>query len=349
VSTALSPTLLRDLYVRMLLTRIVDEYTCKLYTEGSIGFVASCRGHEAAQIGSAACIEVGKDFTLPYYRDLGVVLTIGMTPHEVFRTYLLNRVPQSSQSSLPSIYRPFKGISAGATSILSQTRDVVSDVSEHIPFHHWGYHKHNMVTGPAPVATQMLHAAGIAFASKLRQASVVTIAYCGDGATREADFMEGMRFAAQQKLPVVFICEQACTHMPVDGRYHFSCLASLPLPVDLHHQQVDGTDIVAVYAAVQIAMQHVREGHGPVLLEMHVVRNRADLYLPQMREFIWSGEDLLLGKNDDLSDPLVRCQRHLQAADVWDTEWAQRLVERLSAEVECAWRDVLHDIFRSNL
>jgi 2-oxoisovalerate dehydrogenase E1 component alpha subunit len=347
VSTALSPTLLRDLYVRMLLTRIVDEYTCKLYTEGRIGIVASCRGHEAAQVGSAACIEVGKDFTLPYYRDLGVVLTIGMTPHEVFRTYLLNRVPQNSQSSLSSIYRPSKGIRAGSISLLSKTATVASDAPERMPFHHWGYHKHNMVTGPAPVATQMLHAAGIAFASKLRQASVVTVAYCGDGATTEADFMEGMRFAVQQQLPVVFVCEQACIHAPVDGRHYSSCLASLPLPADLHHRQVDGTDILAVYSAMSSAMQHAREGRGPVLLEMHVVRKRADLYLPQAREFVWSGGDLLLGRNGDLSDPLVRCQRHLQAADVWDNEWAQHLVERLSVEVECAWRDVLHDIFRS--
>ncbi len=80
--------ILRDLYARMLLTRIVDDYTCRLHQQGRVEFVATCRGHEATQVGSAVCIEVGKDFTLPYYRDLGVVLTIGMTPCEVFRTYL---------------------------------------------------------------------------------------------------------------------------------------------------------------------------------------------------------------------------------------------------------------------
>ena len=142
-----TPLLIRDLYTRMLYTRIVDDYTRNLRAQGFLDFVASCRGHEATQIGSAVCIEVGKDFTLPYYRDLGVVLTIGMTPHEVFRTYLQNR------SSRPS----------------AKTDRCAR---EGTPFHHWGYHKHNTVTGPAPVATQLLHAAGIAFACKMRKASV---------------------------------------------------------------------------------------------------------------------------------------------------------------------------------
>src|SRR5579883_3176243 len=88
----LSSAFIRDLYARMLLTRIVDEYTWKLYREHStqnhITALARACGHEAAQVGSAICIEKGIDFTLPYYRDLGVVLTIGMTPYEVFRTYL---------------------------------------------------------------------------------------------------------------------------------------------------------------------------------------------------------------------------------------------------------------------
>src|SRR5712692_748088 len=118
----------------MLLTRMVDEYAWKLYQQGSIGFVATCCGHEAAQVGSAMCIEVGNDFTLPYYRDLGVVLTIGMTPYEVFRTYLL-------------AYRQRTSTGAGFV----QNR----------PALHCGYHKRNTITGPAPVATQILHAAGI--------------------------------------------------------------------------------------------------------------------------------------------------------------------------------------------
>src|SRR5579883_2123962 len=134
-TTAPSTTFIRDLYARMLLTRLVDEYAWKLHKQGRIDMIARSYGHEAAQVGSAVCIERGTDFTLPYYRDLGVVLTIGMTPYEVFRTYFLQAQQRSSQTSL------FQ--SKGHTR------------AQHTM--HWGYHKYNTVTGPAPVATQILH------------------------------------------------------------------------------------------------------------------------------------------------------------------------------------------------
>jgi 2-oxoisovalerate dehydrogenase E1 component alpha subunit len=308
----------------MLCTRIVDDYTWKLHTQGFLDFVASCRGHEAAQVGSAVCIEVGKDFTLPYYRDLGVVLTIGMTPHEVFRTYLQNH--------------------ASKTGCLAQ---------EDAPFHHWGYHKHNTVTGPAPVATQLLHAAGIAFASKLRKAGVVTVAYCGDGATTEPDFFEGLRFAALHQLPVVFICEQAVAPQPKAAAIPPSCLDPLSLPGGLTHQQVDGTDVVTVYQSMQAAMQHARTGHGPVLLEMHVVRSLPNLHLPTLQEaesrppFVFDGLRTDC-ENGDMSDPLVRCQHYLQVHGVWDDDWANQVYTRISTEIACAWYDVLHDILQSS-
>src|SRR5712691_12668078 len=127
----------------MLLTRVVDDYAWRLYGHVPNGLLVSCRSHEAAQVGSALCIEAGKDFTLPYYRDLGVVLNIGMTVYEVFRTYL-------------QAYRQW----VNDSSVRAETRSATL---------HWGYLKHNIVTGPAPVATQILHAAGIAFASKLRK------------------------------------------------------------------------------------------------------------------------------------------------------------------------------------
>jgi TPP-dependent pyruvate/acetoin dehydrogenase alpha subunit len=379
----------------MLCTRIVDDYTWKLHTQGFIDFVASCRGHEAAQVGSAVCIEVGKDFTLPYYRDLGVVLTIGMTPHEVFRTYLQNRSPRHAPLPLTSLHDSSQGQGrireAGAVGIvpcadpaptimgcpspsggissvgvgLAPVSKTDRPAEEHAPFHHWAYHKHNTVTGPAPVATQLLHAAGIAFACKLRKASVVTVAYCGDGATTEPDFLEGLRFAAQHQLPVVFICEQASMQQSSGQAQESGTVGSrtglapvrdstfptnLSLPEGLTYRQVDGTDVVAVYQAMGIAMQHAREGRGPVLLEMHIVRSLPNLHLPACQE-TESKRPFILGsipEDGDMSDPLIRCQHYLQAHDVWDDDWANQLYTRISAEIECAWRDVLHDILQSS-
>ena len=283
-STPISPPLIRDLYARMLLTRCVDEYTRAIDPEGDS--VASCRGHEAAQVGSAHCIKVGHDFTLPYYRDLGVVLTIGMTPYEVFRTHLQNQHTPHTQ--------------------LEPTTQ------------HWGYYKHNTVSGPTPVATQLLHAAGIAFASKLRKTSAVTVAYCGDGAMGAPDFSEAIRFAALHTLPIIFICEQTCAESRVVG-----------LPIALTHHCINGIDVIAVYTAMQTAIQHTRAGKGPILLEMLVER---------LSTFSTEAEDV-----HEKNDPLLCCQKYLQMCGEWDEEWATTLLTRTYADVERALHSAQRD------
>jgi 2-oxoisovalerate dehydrogenase E1 component alpha subunit len=282
----------------MLLTRAVDECTCRLHEHGCNAFIAPCCGHEAAQVGSAVCIEVGKDFTLPYYRDLGVVLTIGMTPYEVLRTY---------------------------TQAYHRARTSEEHISRHDDAHvennhHWGYHKHNMVTGAAPVATQALHAAGIAFACKLRKAPVVTVAYCGDGAAAEPDFLEGITFAAHHLLPVVFVYEQ--------DNETASLLQTLSLPAGLEHHCIDGTDVIRVYTTMRAAMQHAREGHSPILLEMKV-HHPGTLSATEAQQI----------------DPLQICQRHLEERGAWDEAWATQIRTRFKNEVEQAMQDALQDSF----
>src|SRR5579875_747711 len=306
-----SPTRIRDLYTRMLLTRIVDECAWQLHKEGKIDFVASSRGHEAAQVGSAVCIEVGTDFTLPYYRDLGVVLTIGMSPYEVFRTYLqMHAATVHNEQGDGAQCRP-------------------------APLH-WGYHKHNAISEAAPVATQILHAAGIAFACKLRKASAVTVAYCGDGATAEPDFFEGICFAAQHQLPAIFICEQDCTHSRVGAASASSCTGALALPAGLTHRRIDGANIATVYTAMRSAMQHARGGHGPVLLEMYVTRSTP------------GADDQRSSGTPGGRDPLLCCQRVLEEQGLWDDAWAAQIRARISAEVEQALQDALRDA-RPNL
>ena len=304
--SASSATFLKDIYARMLLTRIVDGCAWSLFEQGCIGFVASSRGYEAAQVGSAVCIEVGVDFTLPYYRDLGVVLTIGMTPYEVFRTYLLAHHRHAVEDT--------------AKEIIGRSQTEARIV------HHWGYQKHNMITGVAPVATQILHAAGIAFACKLRKVQAVTVAYCGDGATAEPDFLEGIRFAAQHSLPALFICEQDCSDTPM------SSLQELELPPGLEHRSIDGVDVVEVHSAVREAMLHARSGLGPVLLEMHVVRSKPGQY--EISPF----------KETISNDPLSRCQKWMEKQGLWDEEWATELYEHTLREVEQAMGDALRDV-----
>ncbi len=306
---------LRDLYARMLMVRAIDDCAWRLHEQGYINFVASSRGHEAAQVGSAACIEIGQDFTLPYYRDLGVVLTIGMTPYEIFRTYL-----HTCQHSATPV-------------TISEKQSDKPDAMLH-----WGYHKRNMVTEALPTSTQALHAAGIAFACKLRKAPVVTVDYCSDGATTEADFYEAIGFAAHHQLPVVFVCEQDCTR---DAPNTFSPPHGIAQPDNLTYQQVDGGDVIAVYQAMQQAMRHARAGHGPVLLDLHIIRMQ-----PPLEHTI---EDIHSEYMDDERDPLLRCQHLLQQRGEWDEAWANHLARRINVEVEHAMQDAMRDIFDLSL
>lgn len=311
MSATLSTTFIRDLYARMLLTRIVDDYAWRMHEQGRIDFVASSRGHEAIQVGSAVCIEVGKDFTVPYYRDLGVVLTIGMTPYEVFCTYLQTH-PAGNVAEHTAHQHPE-----------TKPQGML----------HWGYHKHNTVTGPTAGSTQILHAAGIAFACKLRKARVVTVAYCSDGVTSEPDFLAGIQFAAQHQLPVVFVCEQVCPHSYTDTS---SCLRDITLPDGLSYQHIDGRDVMTVYNTMRTAMQHAREGYGPILLEMSTTRFTPD-------ESSSSTTGITTIEATDQYDPLVRYQQFLQEQGMWEDEWAAQLYQRFTTEVERAMQDALRD------
>jgi TPP-dependent pyruvate/acetoin dehydrogenase alpha subunit len=224
-----------------------------------------------------------------------------MTPYEVFRTYLQTHCPKVAQE----------------------------DVQKPPALLHWGYHKHNTVTVPAPTATQILHAAGIAFACKLRKAAVVTVAYCSDSTPAEADFQEGIRFAAQHQLPVIFICEQDCTQNHAGS----SSMQHIELPPSLTYQRIDGTDIIAVHAAMQQATQQARSGQGPVLLEMSVTR-----FIPPFQTQQTYEDNPLLN-----NDPLLRCQQYLIAESLWDDAWAEQLYKRFSIEVEQAMQDAIRD------
>ncbi len=276
----LSVQLAQNLYERMLLTRLVNDAICQLQAQESPLSYVNCRGYEAAQIGSAMCIEVGQDFTLPCTHDLGVVLTIGMTPYEVFRTHLdRETAPQQA---------------------------------------HWSYHKHNTVTGTAPASTQILHAAGIAFASKLRRANAVTIAYCSDDVVDEPDFLEGVRFSAQHKLPILFICEHSCQDV-FDNTT--SCLDKKILPENLTYYMISGTDVSQVYMVMQQAMQATHAGQGPILLEIFVAQS----------------------PSSQLQDPLFYHEQNMHTQGIWDEEWATQLRSRLQTEVEQAMQDALRD------
>ena len=163
------------MYRTVLTARLLDEAALRQNRMGRAPFVVPAEGHEGCQVGTAWAMRTGIDVWLPYYRDGGVVLAAGMTPYEIFL-----------------------GIFAKADDPSSGGRQMPS---------HWGHRELGIITGSSPIATQVPHAAGIAYAIKYRQEDAVVACWFGDGATSEGDWHEGLNFAGIHRLPVIFVCE----------------------------------------------------------------------------------------------------------------------------------------------
>src|SRR5919204_2223990 len=119
-----------------------------------------------------------------------------------------------------------------------------------------------------PVGTQLPHAVGLAYAAQYRGDDVVVMAYFGDGATSEGDFHEALNFAGVWHVPVVFICQnnQWAISVPLKKQTNSKTIAQKALAYGLPGIQVDGNDVLAVYAASREAVDRARAGEGPTLI-----------------------------------------------------------------------------------
>jgi len=229
-------------YRLMLLTRAFDERITLLAHQGRIAISASVRGHEAAQVASGLVVRAGQDVVYPYYRDIGVAFTLGITPLDLFL------------GALDKAGEPFSG-------------------SRQMPFHYTSPAL-RMPTPSTSIGTHIPHAVGAALASKIRHEDAVTFCWFGDGATSKGDFHEGLSFAAIHRLPIVFICE--------NNQYAISAPLRLQLPVPsvteraagygMPSEQCDGMSVQATYAAVRAAAERAAAGQGPSLVEALVYR-----------------------------------------------------------------------------
>jgi pyruvate dehydrogenase E1 component alpha subunit len=120
-----------------------------------------------------------------------------------------------------------------------------------------------------PVGSQVLHAVGLGWAAKYRQKDDVAMTFFGDGATSEGDFHEGMNFAAVFQVPVIFVCQNNhwAISIPLSRQTRTKTLAQKALAYGMPGIQVDGNDILAVYAAATEAVERARAGGGPTMIE----------------------------------------------------------------------------------
>ena len=185
-----------------------------------------------------------------------------------------------------------------------------------------------------PLATQTLHATGLAHALQRRGEDAVTIAMIGDGATSEGDFHEALNFAAVFKAPVVFFVQNNgyAISVPFEKQSAAPALAYKGVGYGMRSEQVDGNDAVAVLAVLDAAVEHARTGRGPVLVEAHTYRIDAHTNADDATRY----RDAAEVEKWRAADPVRRLETYLKATEALSgTE-----IERFHAEAETFAQDV---------
>ncbi len=301
-SVGLSDADLLAMYRMVALARAVDERMWILNRAGRIPFVISGQGHEGAQVGIAWAFEKGHDWIAPFYRSIATCLTFGMSARDIMTAqYATAGDPSSGGRQMPG---------------------------------HYGSHDHNLVSVSSPVATQLLHAVGIALAAKIRKTGQVAMASMGEGSSNQGDVHEGLNFAAIHKLPFVFVVENNGYAISVPAAMEVSVadVADRSSGYGIPGVVVDGSDVLACYAAARDAVARARAGEGPTLIEAKVTRLTGHSSDDQQTKYR-TEEDLAAGLGHDA---LPRFRDQLREAGILTEDVEAALTAELKAIVEDA-------------
>src|SRR5215472_7180763 len=218
-----------------------DRIERKLYRQGKIvGGVYVGRGQEAIPVGTAVHA-TAEDVLFPSHRDMAVFFIRGVPAGRIFAQYM------------------------GRVDGLSRGRDGNM---------HMGDLKLNIISIISAMAANVPVATGAALALRYQQKNGVVFCYFGDGATSRGDWHEGLNFAAVQKLPIVFICNnnQYAYSTPVSKQMPVENVADRGVAYGMPSEVLDGNDVLAVHRAAARAVAFARSGHGPFLLECKTFR-----------------------------------------------------------------------------
>ncbi len=242
-AAAPSSATLKKLYHDMLLIRRFEERAGQLYGMGLIGgFCHLYIGEEAVVVGMQASLKDG-DQVITAYRDHGHMLACGMDPKGVM----------AELTGRAAGYSKGKG---GSMHMFSAEK------------HFFG--GHGIVGAQVPLGT------GLAFASKYKNTGAVTLAYMGEGAANQGQVYESFNMAKLWMLPVIYVIEnnQYAMGTSVERASSQPKFYKRGESFAVPGEEVDGMDVEAVHAAGRKAVDFVRAGNGPIILEMKTYRYR---------------------------------------------------------------------------
>ncbi len=187
-----------------------------------------------------------------------------------------------------------------------------------------------------PIGTQLLHAVGLAWASKYRGEDRIACTFFGDGATSEGDCHEALNFAANLDIPVVFMCQNNGWAISVPTKIQCSAptVAQRGMAYGMHCVQCDGNDLFAVAKVVREAAELARTENRPTFIEAltyrlgdHTTADDARRYRDQAEVDAWKKRD-----------PLLRLRVYLVERKLWDKTKDKATAARVKEEVAAVVR-----------
>jgi 2-oxoisovalerate dehydrogenase E1 component alpha subunit len=291
-----------EMYWYILLARRLDERMWILHRQHEIAFHISGIGHEGTQVGAAFALKKGYDWVHPYYRDIALALTIGLTSRELMLAiYGKQGEPSSGAHQMPG---------------------------------HFGQRTLKIITGSSPVATQIPQASGIGFAIRYKGTDEVVLTCFGEGSTSEGDFHEGLNWAGIYNLPVIFLCENNLYAIsePIGKEMSVKNVADRAAAYGIPGVIVDGNDALEMYRVMNEAVVRARHGEGATLVEAKTYRP-----VPHSSD----DDDRAYRSREEVEewkkcDPVLLMRQYLESVGLFDEKRAQEYEARAKEIVDDA-------------
>ncbi|SHG24166.1 pyruvate dehydrogenase E1 component alpha subunit [Ornithinibacillus halophilus] len=188
------------------------------------------------------------------------------------------------------------------------------------------------------IGAQYVQAAGVGLGLKKRGKKAVAITYTGDGGTSQGDFYEGINFAGAYGANNIFIVQNNgfAISVPREKQTAAKTLAQKAVSAGIEGIQVDGMDVLAVYAATKHARERAINGEGPMLIETITYR-----YGPHTM----AGDDPTRYRSSEMDsewekkDPLVRFRKYLESKNLWSEEEENKVIDEAKEEIKKAIKE----------
>ena len=281
----------------MLLSRMFDERATAMQRQGRWGVYSPVTGQEASVVGSMLPLEPERDWLVPQYRELVAYVHHGYPLERITANYL----GKGAAGRIPD------GV--------------------------------NVLPTQVALAAQLQHAVGLAWGLKLQKQPGVVMTYIGDGGSSEGDFHEALNLAGVVKAPIVFFMQNNQWAISTPRRLQSAApgfwlrAAGYGFP----GLEVDGNDVLAVYAATVEAVARARAGEGPTLIEAITYRMSFHNTTDDPSRYRDSAEYEAAKQRD----PISRVTAYLSALGMWNDQRDRELRDSVGAEIDEAVKTAL--------